>query len=638
MSAAYDDSEAKLITVPDSAVALNLADLLADPDSDITTSEFEELGGFPSVVDFLNVHWDGDKLVIGGQVSPSLKGEKGDTGPRGLQGKPGPQGDPGPRGLPGEPGKDGIDGKPGKQGPPGQPGEKGERGLPGEPGKDGIDGKDGEQGPPGDKGDTGDQGPKGDPGERGPRGLPGEPGEKGEPGERGPRGLPGEPGKDGVDGKPGKQGPPGDKGDTGPKGDPGDQGPKGDPGERGERGPAGDIGPRGPRGLPGEPGKDGLDGKPGEPGKDGLDGKPGKQGPPGEKGDTGDPGPRGLPGEPGKDGIDGKPGEQGPPGDKGDQGERGPRGLPGAKGDQGPKGDPGTTSWDGITDKPSTFPAEPHTHYMSDIVDLPDIHPTYAEPATLAQRDDEGNVAVADYPGYQDSATSKKYVDDSISKATGDVVTRGYIKDNTAPKDHNHVTADITDLPKLDDTYATPNTIPLRDYDGHVVVGDPTYNNHAATKKYVDESIVHPFTMITMVTFRARFMPPDLDPSMSPPGPWTLSDNDYEIELSYAHAAYEFARKLNLHQVQCEDYYGRARLTLHFDQTQEPDVDVSIFALINAGETVRNIPYNPISGLQVAYRHISGGPHNAPLYLEVPHNGYGKETEVYIPLLLVRTK
>ena len=49
----------------------------------------------------------------------SLKGEKGETGPKGEQGEPGPKGEPGANGAPGE------------QGPKGDPGEKGEKGDPG---------------------------------------------------------------------------------------------------------------------------------------------------------------------------------------------------------------------------------------------------------------------------------------------------------------------------------------------------------------------------------------------------------------------------------------------------------------------------------------------------------------------------
>lgn len=61
---------------------------------------------------------------------------------------------------------------------------------------------------------------------------------------------------------------------------------------------------------------------------------PGPQGPKGEKGDIGPQGPQGL---------------------KGDKGEVGPQGIQGPKGD---KGDPGTTTWEGITNKPTNLATE----------------------------------------------------------------------------------------------------------------------------------------------------------------------------------------------------------------------------------------------------------------------------------------
>lgn len=67
----------------------------------------------------------------------SLKGEKGETGPKGDKGNTGEKGDTGergPKGEQGEPGpkgEPGADGAPGIQGPKGDPGEKGEKGDPG---------------------------------------------------------------------------------------------------------------------------------------------------------------------------------------------------------------------------------------------------------------------------------------------------------------------------------------------------------------------------------------------------------------------------------------------------------------------------------------------------------------------------
>ena len=176
----------------------------------------------------------------------SLKGEKGDQGPKGESGKPGKQG---PKG---EPGEQGI------QGPKGEPGETGVQGPKGEPGEQGI------QGPKGEPGEPGKQGPKGDPGKSAyqvavDNGFVGTEDEWLASLKQGPKGEPGEPGRQGADGKSAYQlavdgGFVGSESDwlTSLKGEKGDQGPKGDPGEQGIQGP---------KGEPGEPGKQGVDGK-----------------------------------------------------------------------------------------------------------------------------------------------------------------------------------------------------------------------------------------------------------------------------------------------------------------------------------------------------------------------------------------
>lgn len=188
----------------------------------------------------------------------SLKGEKGETGPKGDKGNTGEKGatgERGPQGLQGERGLQGVQGEkgePGIQGPVGPKGEQGEQGI------QGIQGPQGEPGPQGPKGDTGSglnikgeldsesqlpqEGVSGDAwliagnlyvfvGEngnvesnpkwsnvgsiQGPAGPQGPVGPKGEQGEPGPKGEPG------ADGAPGAQGPKGDPGQKGEKGDPG---------------------------------------------------------------------------------------------------------------------------------------------------------------------------------------------------------------------------------------------------------------------------------------------------------------------------------------------------------------------------------------------------------------------------------
>lgn len=188
----------------------------------------------------------------------SLKGEKGETGPKGDKGNTGEKGatgERGPQGLQGERGLQGVQGEkgePGIQGPVGPKGEQGEQGI------QGIQGPQGEPGPQGPKGDTGSglnikgeldsesqlpqEGVSGDAwlisgnlyvyvGEngnvesnpkwsnvgsiQGPAGPQGPVGPKGEQGEPGPKGEPG------ADGAPGIQGPKGAPGQKGEKGDPG---------------------------------------------------------------------------------------------------------------------------------------------------------------------------------------------------------------------------------------------------------------------------------------------------------------------------------------------------------------------------------------------------------------------------------
>lgn len=85
----------------------------------------------------------------------SLKGEKGETGPKGDKG------DTGEKGATGE------------RGPQGLQGERGLQGVQGEKGEQGIQGPVGPKGEPGANGAPGVQGPKGDPGEKGEKGDPG---------------------------------------------------------------------------------------------------------------------------------------------------------------------------------------------------------------------------------------------------------------------------------------------------------------------------------------------------------------------------------------------------------------------------------------------------------------------------------
>ena len=112
----------------------------------------------------------------------------------------------------------------------------------------------------------------------------------------------------------------------------------------------------------------GPQGPQGEPGATGATGATGPAGPKGDTGATGLQGPRGLTGATGPVGPKGNTGATGAAGPQGPQGLTGPAGPQGVPGPTGPKGDTGatgpagTTSWNGITDKPSSFPPSGHQH------------------------------------------------------------------------------------------------------------------------------------------------------------------------------------------------------------------------------------------------------------------------------------
>ena len=197
----------------------------------------------------------------------SLKGEKGETGPKGDKGDTGEKGatgERGPQGLQGERGPQGLQGERGLQG---DRGEKGEQGIQGPVGPKGEQGEQGIQGIQGPQGEPGPQGPKGDTGsglnikgeldsesQLPQEGVSGDAwlisgnlyvyvGENGNI-ESNPKwsnvgSIQGPAGPQGPVGSKGEQGEPGPKGEPGADGAPGAQGPKGDPGEKGEKGDPG---------------------------------------------------------------------------------------------------------------------------------------------------------------------------------------------------------------------------------------------------------------------------------------------------------------------------------------------------------------------------------------------------------------
>ena len=117
----------------------------------------------------------------------------------------------------------------------------------------------------------------------------------------------------------------------------------------------GGQGPPGPEGPPGAdstvPGPAGPTGPTGATGSAGSTGPAGPAGPTGPAGATGDAGATGPAGPAGADST--VPGPQGPAGPTGPAST-----VPGPAGPTGATGPPGTTSWTGITDKPSTFPPD----------------------------------------------------------------------------------------------------------------------------------------------------------------------------------------------------------------------------------------------------------------------------------------
>ena len=183
-----------------------------------------------------------------------LKGEKGDTGATGPQGKPGergPQGETGPQGSQG------------KEGPAGPAGPDGAPGKDGSPGKDGADGAPGQDGfsPSASVAETGTGATITITDKTGTTTAEIKNGKDGAPGKAGTNGKDGAPGADGTTFTPsvsaagdlswtndgGKanptpvnlKGPQGETGPTGPQGETGPQGPTGATGPQGPQGPAG---------------------------------------------------------------------------------------------------------------------------------------------------------------------------------------------------------------------------------------------------------------------------------------------------------------------------------------------------------------------------------------------------------------
>lgn len=196
---------------------------------------------------------------------------------------------------------------------------------------------------------------------------------------------------------------PGPAGPTGPKGNTGDQGPQGNPGPKGDQGVQGEPGPTGPQG-------DGLE----------IDGQvttyaelpttgvaAGDVWLAGEKlyrynGTA-------WPAEAAGASV------QGPAGPKGDQGIQGPKGDKGDQGIQGVQGIPGTTDWNGIDNKPSTFPPSTHTHAVADVTGL---QTALNGKESTSNRGAANGYAPLDSSSLVPAAYLPSYVDDVLEFAT----------------------------------------------------------------------------------------------------------------------------------------------------------------------------------------------------------------------------
>lgn len=95
-------------------------------------------------------------------------------------------------------------------------------------------------------------------------------------------------------------------------------------------------------------------------------------------GPAGPQGPAGAAGAQGPQGPQGIQGEQGPVGPKGDPGDAGPQGIQGEPGATGPAG---TTTWAGITDRPSTFAPSAHasSHQAGGADEIGAVYETVAQ-------------------------------------------------------------------------------------------------------------------------------------------------------------------------------------------------------------------------------------------------------------------
>lgn len=182
-------------------------------------------------------------------------------------------------------------------------------------------------------------------------------------------------------------------------------------------------------------------------------GPQGIQGPKGEKGDTGPQGIQGL---------------------KGEKGEVGPQGIQGPKGD---KGDPGTTTWEGITNKPTNLATESFVVQKIAEASLSGGEVDLSGYATREELNSKVNVS-----DLSSVATSGNY-QDLINKPTIPTVdvTKEYVDTQLLTK------ANVSDIPSLDG-YATETFVTDKIAEASLAGGDVDLSGYA-TIDFVTQEI-----------------------------------------------------------------------------------------------------------------------------------------------------
>lgn len=182
----------------------------------------------------------------------------------------------------------------------------------------------------------------------------------------------------------------------------------------------------------------------------------------------------------------GTTGQQGEPGPQGVQGIQGERGPVGPQGLQGPQGQPGAFNILGTLNSPDLLP-DATTMEMGNAYIVFEAGQSHlyiivgATPANYAWQD-TGVLSAGTTITVAGSAVSSWNADTKLDKITSTAGLRG---------DRVYAVSNAGNQKTVFAEAATnPNTIPLRDSNGQLLVKEtPTANNHAASKYYVDSKI-----------------------------------------------------------------------------------------------------------------------------------------------------